>query len=149
MVIPTRERFSKEKSNRKTRSTKGRVRTDNGEKKPKRVLASESDIQYTILVYLKSRGIEAWRNNNVGVYNRARDTYVFNGRRGVSDILGILPDGRFLAIECKTEKGQLTHDQYLFLTMINDNNGLAFCARSIDFVKERLDVAQNVLSKSE
>lgn len=89
-------------------------------------------------MYLKSRGIEAWRNNNVGVYNRARDSYVFKGRRGVSDILGVLPDGRFLAIECKTEKGKLTLDQYTFLTMVNDNKGLAFCARSIDFVKEML-----------
>lgn len=141
MAIPTRERFSKEKSKRKTRSTKSGLRTDNGKTKPKRVLASESDIQYVILVYLKSKGIEAWRNNNAGVYNRARDCYVFNGKRGVSDILGILQDGRFLAIECKTAVGKLTTEQKAFIKTINDNNGVAFCARSIDDVKEKLDVA--------
>lgn len=57
---------------------------------------------------------------------------------GVPDILGILPGGRMLAIEVKTERGKLSPHQERFIKNINDNGGLAFVARSFDEVVQRL-----------
>ncbi len=54
-----------------------------------------------------------------------------SGLRGVSDILGILPDGRLLAVECKTTKGNMTADQDEFQTRISENNGVVCCMRSV------------------
>ena len=49
-----------------------------------------------------------------------------------------MPDGRFIAIEVKTEQGKLTPEQRLFLFKINENNGIGFVARSIEDVKKEL-----------
>jgi Holliday junction resolvase len=57
---------------------------------------------------------------------------------GVPDILGILPGGRMLAIEVKTERGKLSPHQERFIKNINDNGGLAFVARSFDDVVRTL-----------
>ncbi len=39
---------------------------------------------------------------------------------GVADILGILPGGRFLAIEVKTRRGRVSSRQKAFLKKVND-----------------------------
>lgn len=57
--------------------------------------------------------------------------------RGVSDILGII-QGRFLAIEVKSAIGRLTDEQRVFLANINNNGGIAFCARSVEQAAEQL-----------
>ncbi len=45
------------------------------------------------------------------------------GKVGSSDIIGILPDGKFLAIECKSDKGRLSEAQKIFLKKIDDMGG--------------------------
>jgi hypothetical protein len=50
---------------------------------------------------------------------------------GASDILGMLTDGRFLAVECKSASGRLTPDQAAFLSRVNQCGGCGFVARSI------------------
>ena len=60
--------------------------------------------------------------------------------KGVSDILGILPDGRFLAIECKSPSGKTTTEQDRFLASVNARGGLAFVARGLDDVKTHMDI---------
>lgn len=105
-------------------------------------MIKEIDIQNAILAYLNMRGIYCWRNNTVGifdskkgVYRKPMGKYQING---ISDILGILKDGRMLCVECKSEKGKLTEAQKDFLENINSNGGVAFVARSIDDVKNKL-----------
>jgi len=57
--------------------------------------------------------------------------------KGVSDIIGVLPGGRALAIEVKTRKGKLSEHQERFLERFRSAGGLAFVARSPgDVVKE-------------
>jgi len=58
--------------------------------------------------------------------------------KGVSDILGCLPDGRLLAIEVKKHNGRVRQEQQRFVYSINQRGGLAMVARSLDEVKERL-----------
>jgi Holliday junction resolvase len=59
-------------------------------------------------------------------------------RRGVSDLLGCLPGGRALAIECKRPGGRPTAEQVRFLEDIKSRGGLAFIAHSVDEVKDQL-----------
>lgn len=57
---------------------------------------------------------------------------------GIADILGVLPGGRFLAIEVKRPGSRLTVDQDAFLGKINASGGLAFMASSLEEVITKL-----------
>ncbi len=87
----------------------------------------EKDITMQIRNVLKMYGIFHWK-----VFQTLGAT------PGISDILGVLPGGRLLAIEVKTEKGKLSPHQERFIQNVNDNGGLAFVARSFDDVVQRL-----------
>src|SRR5258706_13576807 len=99
----------------------------------------EQSIQRAILELLRWRNIFCWKNNTAGIYVRARNTYIPRHAPGVSDILGILKDGRFLAIEVKALKGKLSLHQELFLEEINSRGGLAIVARSVEDVEKALN----------
>lgn len=93
---------------------------------------TETEKQKEVMDYLTAIGIFAWRNNN-GSRGRVRF-----GLPGASDILGILPDGRFLAIEMKGPKTKVQQNQHDFIDDIKRNNGVAFIARSLKDVQEEL-----------
>ena len=59
--------------------------------------------------------------------------------KGISDILGIW-EGKFLAIEVKTKIGRVSTHQVKFIDSVNDAGGLAFVARSVDDVIDKLGV---------
>lgn len=111
-----------------------------GWKTTNRLKPRETDIQKQILTFLHLNKICAWRNNNGGVWDPTRKTFrtSFTGRKGVSDILGVLPMGRFLAIEVKTPKGKLSPDQAVFLEEVTSLGGLAFKAESVNDVETAL-----------
>ena len=99
----------------------------------------ETDLVRAILQLLRLRGIYAWRNNTTGVYDPVKGVFrKFTGLKGVSDVLGVLPDGRFLAIEAKAPKGRSSPEQQTFIDDINGWGGLAFLARSLADVDEAL-----------
>jgi hypothetical protein len=102
-------------------------------------LALESEIQTSIIRYLYARGITFWRINTTGIYDVAKKKFRPSPTKGVSDILGVLPNGRFLAIEVKSAKGAVTKEQQAFIDKVNASHGLAFVARSIRDVEVRLD----------
>ena len=56
--------------------------------------------------------------------------YVRFGFPGCPDILGMLRDGRMLAVEVKKAGKHPTQEQVEFLGLVHRNNGLAFVARS-------------------
>jgi len=64
---------------------------------------------------------------------------------GLPDITGVLKDGRGFWIEVKTERGYLSDHQSRFIQNINASGGLAFVARSIDDVIEKLDLKRGML----
>ena len=91
---------------------------------------TEKEITYDIRQWLRYKGIFHWK--------------VWQGplsKNGVSDILGILPGGRLLAVEVKTNRGRVSPLQQLFLDAINRKGGLAFVARSVDEVRMEVDNA--------
>ncbi len=50
---------------------------------------------------------------------------------GVSDLIGWTRDGRFLAIEVKTERGRVTPEQAAFVARVTSAGGVAGVCRSV------------------
>ena len=111
-------------------------------------MGPEQTIQRTILEYLNWKHIFCWKNNTAGIYVKARNTYIPSHSPGVSDILGILPGGRFLAIEVKSPTGRVSPHQQQFIDMVNAAGGLAFVARSVEEVEALLNRG-NLFSKAD
>jgi len=102
---------------------------------------SEADIQTMILDHLNRSGVFAFRVNSAGIYDSRSGVYRRPSKyfmKGCSDVLGCLPDGRMLAIECKAIKGRLSMEQSAFISKIQAQGGLAMVARSVEDVKEQL-----------
>ena len=99
----------------------------------------EKVIENQIFHYLKKRGIFCWKNDSVGIFDPVKKIYRSNRNpnriKGVSDILGILPNGRFLAIEVKAEKGRASPEQVEFLSQIERNGGIGILARSLSDIE--------------
>jgi len=70
------------------------------------------------------------------------------GLKGVADVLGVLPDGRFLAVECKTATGRISPEQDAFIRNVNLRGGLAFVARGLEDVKVHLEAYTNDVARS-
>jgi penicillin-binding protein-related factor A (putative recombinase) len=101
----------------------------------------EALIQKAILAYLAAKKIFVFTVKNGGTWDPRGFYRATNQKKGIADIIGLTPDGTFLAIECKSAKGTLSEDQIKFLQDITDNNGIAFVARSVDDVKKKLEPA--------
>lgn len=91
----------------------------------------ESVVVGSCLSLLSIIGIYAWRNNT-GALQDKHGRMVRYGLRGSSDIIGILPDGRFLAIECKREGGRIRPEQKEFIAKINKNGGVGAIVHNTD-----------------
>lgn len=97
----------------------------------------ESSIQRAIFEYLRYEGIFCFRVNQQGVpLHDGSGRWRRGPTRGISDILGILPGGRFLAIEVKRPGEKPTPQQEAFLEAVNQSGGLGIVATSIDDVEK-------------
>jgi len=96
-------------------------------------MTKEGAVVQACLDYLKIYGAFAWRNNT-GALKDKRDRPVYFGKPGSADILGVLPGGRFIAVECKSKKGKLSDKQELFLAEVEQLGGVAIVAKSVDDV---------------
>lgn len=100
---------------------------------------TENDVVQACLQWLALHNVMAWRNQTTGLYDPTRKVFrKFNGLKGVSDILGVLPGGRFLGIECKKKGGYPSPEQRAFIQMVNDAGGLAFVARGTEDLEAHL-----------
>lgn len=80
-------------------------------------------IRASAIKELTWRGHDVWINNNLSVKGRK-----FIGRRGVSDVIGITKDGRWVACEIKTLNDRLSPDQIDFLNDVKKAGGEAYVA---------------------
>jgi len=101
---------------------------------------SENKAQLAILKHLQSKSIFCWRQNNGATYDPKLRGYRFNASsvKGVPDIIGILPTGQFLGIECKSSVGKMSPEQLIFKKRIEANNGVYILARSVEDVENSL-----------
>lgn len=104
----------------------------------------ERDILAACLQLLSMRGVFAWRNNSgaVTAAHKGKRRFVrFGGAPGASDILGVLPDGRFLAVECKRPGNRPTAEQQSFLDAVSRLGGAAVWVTSVAELQEFLTEA--------
>lgn len=92
----------------------------------------ESIILADVLRYVRIHPRVAWvRRINTGA-TKLKGFYVRFGFKGCSDLIGQLIDGRFFAIECKSDAGKMSEEQKDFLARVNRHKGLAGMVRSIE-----------------
>jgi hypothetical protein len=84
----------------------------------------------------------AWRQNQgalTGTRGGKRLFVRFAAMPGISDILGVLPGGRFLAVECKRPGNRPTPEQAAFLAAVEAAGGLALVVRDVAELQAALD----------
>lgn len=89
----------------------------------------EMDIMRSIMLALSGAGCLVWRNNVGTLKNAAGIPIKFGLCVGSSDLIGVAPDGRFLAVEVKTEKGRIRPDQIRFIEAVKAKGAIAGIAR--------------------
>lgn len=96
----------------------------------------------TILVVGGSGLARVWPNEVglVRAFDNPERTF-FTGLVGASDILGIICNGRFLAIEIKTGRGKLRKSQINFRDMVTRFGGLFIEGRSTSQILDEIKAA--------
>ena len=110
--------------------------------KAKKVMRLESDSLTEVLQALRTHNAVAWvRRQNTGAA-KVGGRFIKFGWAGCTDLLGMMKDGRLLAVECKRPKGgRLSTEQVHFIGMVNQFGGCAFVATSaIDVFKNLGDL---------
>ncbi len=96
----------------------------------------ESKIQSAVLKYLHEKGIFAWRQNNLAIYDPKLNGYrEHTGLKGVPDILAVIKC-QFVGFEIKQPKGRQSADQLLFQKRLERNGGKYHIIRSLDDIKK-------------
>ena len=97
----------------------------------------EKRIQNDILrAFGSKRSMRLWRANVLAA--RMGDRFVRAGVPGQADLTGILPGGKRLEVEIKSERGRQTEDQRNFQRMIAWFGGVYVLARSVEDVAQAL-----------
>lgn len=105
----------------------------------------ETKLQRRIMLALSSAGCLVFRNETAGAWmgrvihndqgsvTLAASTFMkFGLCAGSSDIIGLTPSGKFLAVEVKTKTGVISKQQQQFIDAVNNQGGVAFVARTVD-----------------
>jgi len=113
----------------------------------------ETKIQRAIMLALSEADCLVFRNETSGawvgkkIHQAGHQVTLTDARMirfglcvGSSDLIAIMPDGRFLAVEVKTETGKATKEQLNFIEQVRKAGGKAGIARS---VKDALEILHN------
>jgi len=98
---------------------------------------TEAQILKAVMALLKRhpKVAQCWRQNSGTFQERNRDGSVryisANTAKGMSDIMGVLKDGRTLAIEVKSATGRMRPGQEEFLATIRQAGGVAGVCRCV------------------
>ena len=87
------------------------------------------------LVRIHPKCAFAYRQN-AGTFG---ENYTRLGPRGICDIIGMMKDGRYLAIEIKAPGKRPEEHQFAFMKMVSTNGGVAGWCTSIEEAKAILD----------
>lgn len=87
--------------------------------------------------FLKKHGYLVQRNNTgiIFINNRA----IRMGTPGSPDIVGCTPTGRFIGIECKSDRDRLSDKQLSMKKEIENRNGIYLIIKSIDDLKKIIE----------
>ena len=94
---------------------------------------SERDIQQAILLAVGSRpDVRLWRTNAGMARSLDGKRIIRLGIPGLTDLSGILADGRALFIEAKSASGRQTAEQQAFEAIVRKFGGVYLVARSVE-----------------
>lgn len=121
----------------------------NGERKSSRGLNKKNKEKYkkeeaslikACITYLRYAGYLAIRNNSGFVFldSNGKKRAIKMGLAGSTDIIACSPKGQFIAIECKSKNGKLSHRQEQFLNEVRKLGGKAIVIKSIDDLMHQL-----------
>ena len=100
------------------------------------ISARHTSLVNACLLWLKTRRIPAHKMNS-GAFKAAHGGFIRYGFPGCPDIVGILPGGKFLGVECKTGAGRLTEHQESFRVVVENSGGVFVLVRELeDLVRE-------------
>lgn len=104
---------------------------------------TETDIQQAIRLALgREPDVVLWRNSvGVGTTPDGRSQR-FGLCVGSSDLIGIGPGGRFLALEVKTAHGRVAPDQARFIDLVRACGGIAGICRSVEDARALVQAAR-------
>ena len=94
-------------------------------------MTAEIDIMNLIRIALSERGIISWRNNTGALKDITGRLVRYGLGIGSSDIIGIMPDGRFLAIEVKKPGKNPTSEQINLIQAVRKHGGVGGVARCV------------------
>jgi len=116
----------------------------------------ESDIQKSILDYLRLKKYFCWKNSTTGIYVKARDTFIPSQNVGSPDVFVVVPTfdhhidtitrqtlcqcifGQIWGLEVKNEKGKQTSAQRDWEKVFKKNGGRYLLVRSLDEIMKVL-----------
>ena len=104
-------------------------------KKPK---IKEGVIVNSCIRALFAIGCYVWRNNTGAYKPKDSGRFIKYGKKGSADIIGVMPGGKFIAVECKAGKNPQSQDQILFQQRIEEKGGVYILAHSADELLEAL-----------
>jgi len=99
-------------------------------------MSADAGLVPAVLRYLRLRGIPADRKQSGAL--RLGDRWVNLGEAGWPDIIGCLPGGRFLAVECKAASEKPSAVQVERLGQLAAAGALVVVARGIEDVERAL-----------
>ena len=99
------------------------------------VKEKESQIQKTILDYLRYRKVFCWKQNTVGIYKQSTGSYIPSQSVGAPDIFAV-KNGKVFGIEVKTKTGKQSDNQKNFQQDFEKAGGIYLVARSIEDVQK-------------
>lgn len=105
-------------------------------------MSKANDLTKQLIYLLRVSGYRAWRNNNTGLYDPVKKVFRKNPamEKGIPDVLGFhKKTGQFVCIEVKAGKDKLTPEQTEFILEARRAGCLAFEARSIDDLINRIN----------
>ena len=95
----------------------------------------ETSLVSACIQYLTLRGCFVYRQNQGGVKvtRKGRERLIrFAIVDGISDIIGMTPSGRYLAVECKVRPNKPTPEQSDFMARVRKSGGAALLIYSLD-----------------
>jgi hypothetical protein len=102
---------------------------------------THAHLKSSILVALSARGVFCW-NNPTGVATPlGSHTPVRYGIPGAPDILGILPGGRLIAVECKVGRDRVREEQARWHARARELGALVVVARTVEECLTAIDAS--------
>lgn len=98
-----------------------------------RLIEKESDIQSTILSYLRMKNVFCYKSNNVGIFNKKTGSYIPSAVKGLPDIICVI-EGKYVGIEVKSKSGKQSDTQKDFQRELIKAGGMYLLAKSVEDV---------------